>query len=338
MHIDPSRANPRPLASRCIVPAPSSDKPRFRSTAYREFLARVQRFARVDRLPVLIEGESGTGKTWIAAYIHQLSPRAAQPYQPVTLSALSDSLAESELFGHVAGAFTDGRRPRGGLFASASRGTLFLDELGKASSRIQQLLLQVVEYGEMRPVGSDRSIRVDTRLVAATNVPLPELVARGAFLPDLRARLGLFRVQVPPLRERRADIPLLVSESLAQHASSFGYEVPPRIDPELMDALKAAEWPDNLRELDATVLRLLIDANGKEVLSTELCTGDLSHLSGRRKPKPGSLHLCDIEAAITRVGDKSKAARLLAVDRRTVQRIIERERKSTTSSGSIERE
>jgi len=238
---------------------------------------------------------------------------------------MDDTFAESELFGHIAGAFTDARQPRRGLFASADGGTLFLDEVGKASQHLQQLLLHVVECGEMKPLGSDRVVRIDTRLVAATNTPLDELVEKGRFLDDLRARIAKFRVVLPPLRERRADIPILVSQCLARHAPSCGYQTAPQVHPELMEILERAPWPYNLRELDGTVHLLLIEAGGTPILTPDLCIGDLAPLRQPQKPRPGALHRAEVEAAIADAGGPSKAARRLGVDRTTLHRILKRE-------------
>lgn len=304
----------------------------FRSRAYLEAVGRLERFARAGSVTVLLEGESGTGKTQHAAFVHALSSRSAGPFEVAILSAVHDTFAESELFGHVAGASTDARSPRKGLFASAAGGTLFLDEIGKASRRVQQLLLHVVEYGEMKPLGSDRMVGIDVRLVAASNVALEKLVEREEFLSDLRARIANFRVELPPLRDRRADIPILVDICIRRHASSCGYDRSPSVHPELMQGLEGAPWPDNLRELDATIHRLLIDAEGAGLLTPELCVGDLAHLRAPRKPKPGTLHTAEVQKAIATAGDVSKAARLLEVDRTTLHRILKRERHATSSS------
>jgi DNA-binding NtrC family response regulator len=325
---DPGRSNADSIPATAV-----STGSHFRSKAYLDAFNRLCRFARAGGVTILIEGESGTGKTLHAGCIHELSHRAKGPFQVAVASTISDTLAESELFGHVAGAFTDARHSRPGLFASSNGGTLFLDEIGKASSRLQRLLLQVVEYGDIKPVGSDRTIRVDTRVIAASNIPLRDLVDEGEFLPDLHARLAMFRVELPPLRARREDIPLLVDACLDRHAPSCGYDRPPEIDAELMNALETAEWPNNLRELDATIHRLMIDAEGMQTLTTDLCVGDLSHLRPRSKPRPGSLHRPDVEAAIVRAeGNVSKAARLLEIDRTTVHRILRREPPSPLGS------
>ena len=157
--------------------------PSYPSAAYRRLLEQVERFARDDRATILLEGESGTGKTTLARYIHSRSRRASQPFQQVVLATIEDSLAASALFGHVDGAFTDARRSRPGHFASANGGTVFLDEIGKASLTVQHRLLHIVEYGSFHPVGADREVRVDVRIVAATNVSLAAQAQRNSFSP-----------------------------------------------------------------------------------------------------------------------------------------------------------
>lgn len=169
------------------------------SSAMRSAMTRLEKLARIGAHTVVIEGESGTGKTWLAKRFHALSPRADGPFVSVSLAALTESLVCSELFGHEAGAYTDARRTRTGYFVSANQGTLFLDEIGKASSSVQQAVLQAIEYGVIRPVGADREVQVDVRVLAATNVSLESLVADGRFLADLFARIGLLRVHLPPL-------------------------------------------------------------------------------------------------------------------------------------------
>jgi DNA-binding NtrC family response regulator len=289
----------------------------FPSAAYRRLLAQLDRFARDASATILLEGESGTGKTTLARYIHSRSPRAARPFQQVVLSTIEDPLAGSELFGHISGAYTDARQSRSGQFASANGGTVFLDEIGKASLAVQCKLLHVVERGEFRPVGSDREVRVDVRLVVATNVSLAEEAARGRFLPDLLARLCAFRVRIPPLRERRADIPLLAEQSLAAHARRGGYGATPRIHPNLMDALQRADWPNNLRQLDAAMHRILVDADGAPELTLAHCEDERLGLEPAAERVLTPQRIAD---AIRSEGSISAAARLLKVDRTTIHR------------------
>lgn len=298
------------------------DVGKYRSAAYQAALLRLARFALDDTAAILLQGESGTGKTSLARHAHTVSRRASGPFQHVVLSTLDDNLASSELFGHVAGAFTDARRPRAGHFASANRGTLFLDEIGKASLALQAKLLHAIEYGEIKPVGSDRGIRVSTRIIAATNVNIDQLVESGRFLPDLHARLETFRIVLPPLRERRADIPILARECVCRHAAGCGYgEHPPAIHDALMAALRRAPWPNNLRQLDGTLHRLMLEADGATVLTLGHCTDTLSYLATERAD-PKALTADQIRHALAGAGSKSGAARRLGVDRKTLRRIM----------------
>lgn len=292
------------------------------SAAYQRMLESLERFARDPNVPVLLEGESGTGKTVLAKHLHLQSPRARSPYQHVVLAALDDGLAGSELFGHVAGAFTDARYSRAGHFVSANGGTIVLDEIGKASRAVQQKLLHAIEYGEIRPIGADREIRVDVRVVAASNVPLGDAAARGDFLPDLLARISVFRICVPPLRERRADIPQLARHCLQWHAQSAS-RTPPEIDADLLRALQVAPWPNNLRQLDATMHRLLIESDGDDVVTPHHCRGDLLYLR-QLAGKPLELTAPTVDEAIASAGSVAGAARLLGVDRTTVHRFQRR--------------
>lgn len=305
-----------------------------RSAAFRRTLDEIGRVARDASAPILIEGESGTGKSILARWIHERSPRAGHPFEQVLLSALDDALAGSDLFGHVVGAFTDARTHRVGAFASSHRGSLFLDEIGKASLVVQRKLLHAVEYGLIRPLGADRDVRVDVRVICASNIALGELVASGTFLSDLHARLETFSVELPPLRSRRADIPLLVQAYLAHHAPLCGYPAdPPTVDPALMVALQGARWPHNLRQLHATIRRLLIEAEGAPVVGLDHCRGTLAYLKAESRNGDGPNH-AEIAAAMARANNNaSLAARLLGIDRTTLYR--RRRRPLTPGGGSL---
>lgn len=305
--------------SEVIGKDPFHELTEFRSAAFQRALDQLRRYARDRSAMILIEGESGTGKTQIARLAHAASPRASKAFEHVVLSTADDGLVGSALFGHVTGAYTDARYARAGHFASASGGTIFLDEIGKASPIVQQKLLHVIESGEFRPVGADRDTRVDVRIFAATNVALEVLTTDGMFLPDLYARLRAFRVRLPPLRERRADIPSLVYGMVARRQVDFGYERPPQIDPALMEALQRAPWPYNLRELDATIHRICVDADGADVLTPDHCLDDLVYLRDAVTERP-PLTTENIAAAVARAGSVAGAARTLGVDRTTLYR------------------
>ena len=308
--------------------------PRFVGTdpTFLAALDRLERYARHEHAVVLIEGESGTGKSFFAQQLHRMSPRARGPYQCVVLSTLDDNLAASDLFGHVRGAYTDARNSRLGCFSSGSGGTLFLDEIGKASPSVQRKLLHAIERREIWPVGSDRPIRIDVRLVAASNVPLAELVASGGFLPDLLARLNAFRIRIPPLRERAGDIPALVEQFLDARAAQCGYTAgAPSMEARLLRLLQAAEWPNNLRQLDATVQRLLIDADGAPVLTFSHLGDDIGELEAPAREQ--TLTPARVRQVVEAAGSKTDAARLLGVTRQTIHRYLTRERDDETRLG-----
>jgi DNA-binding NtrC family response regulator len=217
------------------------------------------------RAPVLILGESGTGKELIADAIHRNSPRAAHPIVKINMGAITSSLFESEMFGHVRGAFTDARTDRKGHIASADKGTLFLDEIGELQRGDQVKLLRVLQDQRYQPVGASVSSQADLRVVSATNRELAELVALGEFREDLFYRLNLITIRLPPLRERRSDIPLLARHVAATVADSYGLgEV--ALAPQALDWLSAQPWPGNIRQLRQTLERTMLLA-GKPMLT-----------------------------------------------------------------------
>ncbi|CAN5388138.1 phage shock protein operon transcriptional activator [soil metagenome] len=224
------------------------------SGPFLDALERASRAAALDR-PVLVIGERGTGKELVAERLHRLSPRWDQPLVIMNCAALPETLIEAELFGHEAGAFTGATRARVGRFEEAHRGTLFLDELGTLSMAAQERLLRAVEYGEVTRIGSSRPLRVDVRIVAATNEHLPDKVARHQFRADLLDRLSFEVVTLPPLRARTGDVPVLSEHYGRRMASEMGRLDWPGFTREAMAALVAYDWPGNVRELRNVVER-----------------------------------------------------------------------------------
>jgi two-component system response regulator AtoC len=218
---------------------------------------------------VLITGESGTGKGVIARWIHENSGRAKGAFLPVNCSAIPEQLLESEFFGHTKGAFTGADRARRGLFVEADHGTIFLDEIGELPPHMQTKLLSVIEEKTVRAIGSDQPRRVDTRIVAATNRDLAEMVKQGKFREDLYFRLAMFHIHLPPLRERRADLPGFIRHTLAAMGRSGGKRGI-ELDPAAEQALVGAEWPGNVRELENVLNRACILADGERITLADL--------------------------------------------------------------------
>jgi psp operon transcriptional activator len=224
------------------------------SSAFLDALERASRAAQLDR-PVLVIGERGTGKELVAERLHHLSPRWDQPLVVMNCAALPETLIEAELFGHEAGAFTGATKSRAGRFEEADRGTLFLDELGTLSMAAQDRLLRAVEYGEITRIGASRPIRVDVRIVAATNEHLPDRVAKGNFRADLLDRLSFEVITLPPLRARPGDVEVLADFYGRRMAAEIGWGDWPGWGPRAMDQLLTHDWPGNVRELRNVVER-----------------------------------------------------------------------------------
>jgi DNA-binding NtrC family response regulator len=221
---------------------------------------------------VLITGESGTGKELVARAIHQLSPRSAKVFLAVNAGAFPEHLIESELFGHVRGAFTGAERDRRGLFEQASGGTLFLDEVAEMAPHLQVRLLRVLESGEVRPVGGAETRQVDVRVIAATNQDPLAAVRRGRLREDLFYRLNVFHLVLPPLRERREDIPLLAAYFVERKSRELGKEVT-HFTPDAQRALMRYEYPGNVRELQNAIERAVILADGDAITLENLPPG-----------------------------------------------------------------
>jgi DNA-binding NtrC family response regulator len=292
------------------------------SEATRELSALIQRIAPMPST-VLIEGESGTGKEVAARALHRLSARSGRPFVPVNCGAIPANLIESELFGHVKGAFTDARSDRNGLFYYAQGGTLFLDEVGELPLPMQSKLLRVLEERKIRPVGSEREVQVDARIIAASNRSLASEVAAGRFRQDLFYRLDVVNITIPPLRERPEDVPILARYFIDQLAIQLG--VPPvPVTPDIARRLMAYSWPGNARELRNLVERTLILGH----FPPERKTASEASAAGPVEvaPVPLDSTLDQVEKAhILRVlesvgGNKSEAARRLGVSRKTLER------------------
>ena len=231
--------------------------------------AEIERIARSDA-KVLVTGESGTGKELVALGIHAASARADRPFVPVNCAGLPETLLESELFGHVKGSFTGAYRDKQGKLELADQGTVFLDEIGEMTLRMQGLLLRFLETGELQKVGADRAAGVvNVRVIAATNRQLPEMIAQGTFREDLYYRLNVIHLHVPPLRERKEDIPALADHFLSQFTRQGGYAVR-ALSPDALAALLEYPWPGNVRELENAIERLVVTGKGDTIKADDL--------------------------------------------------------------------
>lgn len=283
------------------------------SAALQPIRAAIQRLAAVPST-VLITGESGTGKEVTARAMHTLSNRSSNHFVPVNCGAVSPDIIESELFGHVKGAFSGAASSREGLFFYAQGGTLFLDEVAELPLALQVKLLRVLEERKIRPVGAEREIPVDVRVIAATNRNVEEAVREGSFRQDLYYRLNVVQLHMPPLRERIDDIPALAQYFVKQLSQQLG--VPPQeLDSTLLSAMAAYNWPGNIRELRNTIERWLILGSIPHLVSEPVLTqseGDESLLAIEKQ------HMLKILAETS--GNKTEAARRLGVSRKTLER------------------
>jgi DNA-binding NtrC family response regulator len=280
---------------------------------------------------VLVLGETGTGKELVARTIHRWSERASRRFVAVNCSALAEGLLESELFGHVKGAYTGAANSRPGLFREADKGTLFLDEIGDISQGLQARLLRALQEHEIVPLGSETPVKVDVRVVAATHRDLPELVRQGRFREDLYYRLDVVSLSLPPLRERRQDIPLLVDHFLRTISSRHG-RGPVAVDPEALRRLLGYDWPGNIRELQNVLERAVLLAEQGVIGPEHLATTVRPSAAALPEPVEAPLlrGLEEVEREhVTRVlaatgGNREESSRILGISRRTLTRMIQR--------------
>jgi len=305
-------------------------RPTGTSRAWQEVLRLAETVAPTDST-VLITGESGTGKEVIARYIHELSRRGDATFASINCGALPESLLESELFGHVKGAFTGAVKDKSGLFTAAAGGTFFLDEIGETTPATQVKLLRVLQHREVIPVGATDAQPIDVRLVAATNRDLEEEIKRGNFRSDLFYRLNVIALHLPPLRDRRDDIPLLAESFLARSGEQRG-EGPKRLTAAAAEALQEYAWPGNVRELENALERAVILSSGATIdvaaLPDRITERKAEPLVAERTPVNPSLETIE-RAYILWVlqsegGNKSRAAEVLGIDPSTLYRKLSR--------------
>ena len=249
-----------------------------RSDAMRAIHQRVEKLAGAN-VPVLIQGESGTGKEILAKLIHKLSPWEDGPFVKVNCPAIPATLLESELFGYERGAFTGAYGTKPGRVELANRGTLFLDEISELEASLQAKLLQLLQDGQFCRIGAQEDRRVEVRLLCATNRQLEEEIDTGTFRQDLYYRINVLNISLPPLRDRRMDIPELIAYFLSAHSQAYKVE-PPSISPQVMELLQRYDWPGNIRELENLVKRFVI-LGSEEVITSELVNRGQTHFSTR---------------------------------------------------------
>jgi two-component system response regulator HydG len=290
-------------------------------TVYRE----IEKAAATEAT-VLVAGESGTGKELAARTIHYVSRRSAAPFIPVNCGGIPRDLLESELFGHVKGAFTGANVTRPGFFQNAEGGTIFLDEISETSPAMQVRLLRVLQDREIAMVGSRKPETVDVRVVAATNKDLQALVKENAFREDLYYRLDVIRINLPPLRERGRDILLLVSHMLAKYAGELD-KTPPRLSDEAIEAFEEYYWPGNVRELENVVLRLVAMSESDTIDVTQLPSAMRFRVVGgagldRTLEEVEIEHIVRVLESVG--GNKSRAAKILGIDVKTLREKLKR--------------
>jgi DNA-binding NtrC family response regulator len=306
--------------------AGSAGRPIGKSRGFLEALKMAETVSPTDST-VLISGESGTGKEVIARYIHALSDRSGGPFVSINCGALPENLLESELFGHIKGSFTGSVKDKQGMFVAAKGGTFFLDEVGEMSPATQVKLLRALQEREVIPVGATEPVPIDVRIVAATNRDLEEEIRRGGFRSDLYYRLNVITLHLPPLRDRRDDIPVLSEFFLERFAASRGKE-PPRLSSDALTSLQSYDWPGNVRELENALERAAILSEGGEIgpsaLPASITAQKSQPLVADRLPPNPAMEIIE-RAYINWVlqaegGNKTRAAEVLGIDPSTLYR------------------
>ncbi|GBC60763.1 sigma-54-dependent Fis family transcriptional re gulator [Desulfonema ishimotonii] len=308
-----------------------------KSAAMRRVFETIRMVANTD-LTVLITGESGTGKDLTAQAVHAMSSRSQQPFIPVNCPTVPEHILESELFGYRKGAFTHATRNRIGLFQEAHRGSIFLDEIGDVSPAIQTKLLRVLQEKEIKPLGDTRIIKVDVRIIASTNQNLKEKIRNGEFREDFFYRLNVLPIELPPLRERREDIPLITSHLLKKHCKKLNRPLR-QLSPELMEIFQAREWAGNIRELENVVVQGILFAKGEEIFPQDVgldkkgpappcLIADISEGLLYKAAKEQLLRQFN-ETYIGRLlsqtdGNVTQAAKLCGLERQSLQQIMRR--------------
>jgi PAS domain S-box-containing protein len=273
-------------------------------------------------VPVLIQGESGTGKELVAAAVHNEGPRANRLFVPVNCGALPESLLESELFGHVKGAFTGAIRDKKGRFELADKGTIFLDEIADIPTSTQVKLLRVLQEGRFERVGSETTIKVDVRVISASNKNLSTETAEGRFREDLFYRLNVVPVNLPPLRDRRLDIPLLVQHTLDRLIKESGRPTV-EISEEALDIMLSYHWPGNVRELQNWLQFALVKCRTAVIMPEHLPPVTPAAIKAAARRRKRKLDPDSVRAALTKAGNKVEAAKLLGVSRATLYRFLD---------------
>jgi transcriptional regulator with PAS, ATPase and Fis domain len=287
-----------------------------------EIFQQIRNIAGYD-YPVHISGETGTGKELVAAALHSESPRSRGPFVPINCGALPEGLIESELFGHVKGAFTGAIRDKKGRFELADGGTVFLDEVADLTKPVQVKLLRFLQEGEFERVGGEKTISVNVKVTSATNKDLKNEVRLNRFRDDLYYRLNVIPIHLPPLRERKSDIPLLIEHFLKEAARRNGQK-PRRISIEALSLMTAYRWPGNVRELQNAIQYAVVKSQGNIILPKDIPLEIQSEIRpGKPQNHAGKLNDFLVKSALERAGDnKVKAAKILGVGRATLYRYL----------------